>query len=89
MRGDTNIKGHVFISCICGQVEALQKGACPNEAIITEARKSVNHCLQLMMDKYKDQETQTSAVANCNLSVDSGLNGVGWDAMVSFFLYLI
>ncbi|KAK6592897.1 C6 zinc finger domain-containing protein [Botrytis cinerea] len=82
MRGDTNIKGHVFISCICGQVEALQKGACPNEAIITEARKSVNHCLQLMMDKYKDQETQTSAVANCNLSVDSGLNGVGWDAMM-------
>ncbi|TGO21656.1 hypothetical protein BPAE_0207g00110 [Botrytis paeoniae] len=82
MRGDTNIKGHVFISCLCGQIEALQKAAPADEGIITEARKSVNHCLQLMMNKYKEQETQISAEANRNLSMNSGLNGVDWDAMM-------
>ncbi|KAF7895301.1 hypothetical protein EAF00_007115 [Botryotinia globosa] len=82
MRGDTNIKGHVFVSCLCGQVEALQKAAPADEGIITEARKSVNHCLQLMTDKYKELEIQISAETNRNLSMNSGLNGVDWDAMM-------
>ncbi|TGO82217.1 hypothetical protein BPOR_0887g00030 [Botrytis porri] len=82
MRGDTNIKGHVFISCLCGQIEALQKGASADEGIIAEARKSVYHCLQLMRNNYKGQETQISAEANRNLSMNSALNGVNWDAMM-------
>ncbi|TGO47500.1 hypothetical protein BOTNAR_0522g00030 [Botryotinia narcissicola] len=82
MRGDTNIKGHVFVSCLCGQVEALQKAAPADEGITTEARKSASHCLQLMTDKYKEQETQMSADANRNSSMNSGLDCVDWGAMM-------
>lgn len=85
MRGDTNIKGHVFVSCLCGQIEALQKATSTEEGIINEARKSVDHCLRLMTDKYKGQEAQISAEANPGLSMNPGLNGVDWDAMVSVF----
>ncbi|KAF7951395.1 hypothetical protein EAE96_006708 [Botrytis aclada] len=82
MRGDTNIKGHVFISCLCGQIEALQKATPADEGIITEARRSVNHCLQLMTDQYKEQERRASAEANRKSSMNSGLNGVDWDVMM-------
>ncbi|KAI9645554.1 hypothetical protein NHQ30_006296 [Ciborinia camelliae] len=82
LRGDTNIKGHVFISCLCGQIEALQKATSTEEGIITEARKSVEHCLQLMKDKLRDQEAKINAEVNRNLSLETGLDGVDWDAVM-------
>ncbi|KAJ8071760.1 hypothetical protein OCU04_002076 [Sclerotinia nivalis] len=81
-RGDTNIKGHVFISCLCGQIEALQKNTSTEEGIITDARKSVEYCLQLMKDKLRDQEAQMNAEASRNLSMNTGLDGVNWDAVM-------
>lgn len=86
-RGDTNIKGHVFISCLCGQIEALQKNTSPEEGMITEARKSVEHCLQLMTDKLRDQEAQINAEMNRNLPSNNGFDGVNWDAIVSISRY--
>ncbi|KAF7863219.1 hypothetical protein EAF04_007301 [Stromatinia cepivora] len=82
LRGDTNIKGHVFISCLCGQIEALQKNTSTEEGIITEARKSVEYCLQLMKDKLRDQEAQMNAEVNRNLSMNTGLDGVNWDTVM-------
>ncbi|RAL60354.1 hypothetical protein DID88_000130 [Monilinia fructigena] len=82
LRGDTNIKGHVFISCLCGQIEALQKAASTEEGIITEARKSVEHCFQLMKNRLRDQEAKISAEVNRNLSIDTGLDNLNWDAVV-------
>lgn len=83
LRGDTNIKGHVFISCLCGQIEALQKATSTEDGIITEARKSVEHCFQLMKNRLRDQEAKISAEVNRNLSIDTGLDNVNWDAAVS------
>ncbi|KAG4027374.1 hypothetical protein MFRU_030g00110 [Monilinia fructicola] len=82
LRGDTNIKGHVFISCLCGQIEALQKATSTEDGIITEARKSVEHCFQLMKNRLRDQEAKISAEVNRNLSIDTGLDNVNWDAAI-------
>lgn len=87
-RGDSNIKGHVFVSCLCGQIEAMQKATSTEEGIVKEARKSVEHCLQLMKDKLRDQEAKARSEVDRTLSVDASLDGVDWEAVVSSSLSL-
>lgn len=49
--GETNAKGHVFISCMLGQIDAMLAGRSPEQGIMDAAKKSVELVYGLMRAK--------------------------------------
>lgn len=85
LRGQTNVKCHLFISCLCGQLEAMQKGTSTHDGIVQEAQKSVEFCYQLLKDRLASQEAKITEDAACNPRLESAadMGDVNWEIMVS------
>lgn len=45
---ENNVKGHLFISVVLAQIEALEEGLCPQEKVMEAGLKSVELCLELL-----------------------------------------
>ncbi|PQE18701.1 C6 zinc finger domain-containing protein [Rutstroemia sp. NJR-2017a BBW] len=85
LRGETNVKGHVFASCLCGQIEAMQNGTSTQEGIVREAQKSVEFCYQLLKDRLAGQEAKTSEEVQGNPGVEAAtadIEDVNWEVMM-------
>jgi hypothetical protein len=84
LRGETNVKGHVFTSCLCGQIEAMQKGTSTQEGIVREAQKSVEFCYQLLKDRLASQEAKMNEVQrDPGVEATADMEDVNWEVMVS------
>ncbi|KAK2762687.1 hypothetical protein FQN54_000861 [Arachnomyces sp. PD_36] len=46
--GETNIRGHVFFSCLVGQIDAMHAGTSVQEAISEALRGSLDNCYQIL-----------------------------------------
>ncbi|KAM3066363.1 hypothetical protein ACMFMG_003128 [Clarireedia jacksonii] len=84
LRGETNVKGHLFVSCLCGQIEAMQQGTSTHDGIVKEAQKSVEFCYQLLKDRLASQEAKMNEEAEQNLGLEptADIQDVNWEVMM-------
>lgn len=87
-RGETNIKGHMFLTMIVAQVQAMEDGV-PGEGRIAEgARSSLEFChsiLQSRADGALSSSWSVDSVSGAETSYD-GQGGLGMDWDFDFFL---
>lgn len=62
---ENNVKGHLFMSVVLAQLEAMENGGDPERAVLEAARKSADKCYDLLVGRI-------SAGMNVPVPVDSG-----------------
>ncbi|GKT49034.1 uncharacterized protein ColSpa_09215 [Colletotrichum spaethianum] len=83
-QGDTNIKGHVFLSMVMAQVDAIEAGVPGDLKIARNAKESVDLCYSLLQE-------QASIVTDIEFGsspsdFDAGQRGFELDWDLEFFL---
>ena len=80
--GETNVKGHLFISCALDQIDALEMGATTEQGILDAALKSVKTCHGLLRARLGQNDLTQDA------DHEGENDGLGWDFSVSLIALL-
>jgi len=82
-RGETNVKGVIFVACMIGQLEAQLNGVDPETAIIEAAKNSVQECYEVLKRKLGGVSPEESSLV---LPVDGGAldsnSMMSWDLLM-------
>ena len=74
--GENNIKGHLFLSAVSAQIDAMERGEDPDELIAKAAKDSAAACYGLLKARIK--KPPSSIVDEVDLVKESGASmGVG------------
>ncbi|KUJ18472.1 uncharacterized protein LY89DRAFT_780542 [Mollisia scopiformis] len=91
MHAENNIKGHLFISVVLAQVEAMELGVPADNLVIAAARKSAEICMALLSkripitatdDEYARHVENGSAADGVGLQGASAPQDIGFDTMM-------
>jgi len=76
---ENNVKGHLFISAVLGQIEAIEQGKSPELGALEGARKSGRICYELLSARVPPPVGTGEKVSQEAAVLNSGVPGVmGW-----------
>lgn len=85
--GENNIKGHLFLSAVSAQIDAMERGEDPDPLILEAARNSAVTCYGLFKARIRKPPSsivvagsEEPGLAKEEGSGASGVNGIGADA---------
>lgn len=83
--GETNVKGHVFLSALVAQIDSMQARLPLEQRMMDAARKSVEFCCGLLrgrMEGHIAQQVQEGGGGPKDIEDYSDSDGLGWDVLM-------
>ena len=75
--GETNVKGLLFLSMGLGQIDAMEQGAVPEEAIFAAAKQSATRGYEILASRWKSNSTSSYAGVKSPQGQDGELTSNG------------
>ena len=88
--GETNVKSHVMLASILGQIDAMIAGTSPEQGILDAAKRTVELCCGLLTARAEESAArQAQGVGDGREDVGFQGDGIGsgWDVLVSLTEY--
>ena len=83
--GETNVKGHIFFSCVMAQINAMHAGTSLEESILEALNRSTETSYQLLKAKTEDSAAQRideNAETQQDIGFEVLQNGFEWSDLV-------